>query len=367
MNLWRKKTSPRALERYAALDRRFFQRRPKPGLDPPIEAAGCGLLAIEDLAPELEDCLPGADPLGPTFTHFLVLSLLVHLGLILILALNPFNFQAPWSPSPRVTLMTTLVALTPPGQGGVETGNLEGEKGGPVGQASESNRTPVGDGSLGRGLEGGTGWSDRTEGLEPFEPDLRPRPAPAAAVPAEPRPTVAELPAKPPPETKPAAPPARLSAVKPAPAVPSPATRAPGPAAGLSSGGGRAGPGSSDFSGSGPGGGGGGTGPGGPGQGVAGGQGSGTWTPPRALNQPRPSYPLPARRRGIEGWVKVRFLVQATGAAESLELIEASPPGVFEEAVRQAFPSWTFHPGLRDGQPVNAWVVTTIHFRLTDN
>lgn len=77
-----------------------------------------------------------------------------------------------------------------------------------------------------------------------------------------------------------------------------------------------------------------------------------------------PIYPYFARRRGIEGWVKVRFLVDETGQVERTEIVKAEPSGVFEQAVKRSVSRWRFRPGLRDGKPARAWIETTIRFKL---
>jgi protein TonB len=80
--------------------------------------------------------------------------------------------------------------------------------------------------------------------------------------------------------------------------------------------------------------------------------------------QAPPLYPYLARRRGITGAVTVRFLVDKQGAVKNLEIIKARPKGVFEESVLKAVNRWRFAPGVKDGQPVETWVETTVRFKL---
>ncbi|WP_028580510.1 energy transducer TonB [Desulfogranum japonicum] len=77
-----------------------------------------------------------------------------------------------------------------------------------------------------------------------------------------------------------------------------------------------------------------------------------------------PLYPLKARRRGIEGWVKVRLLVNEQGDVSGVTILEAQPDGIFEKSVRNCVVSWRFQPGTVDGVPVKAQVETVIHFTL---
>jgi len=82
------------------------------------------------------------------------------------------------------------------------------------------------------------------------------------------------------------------------------------------------------------------------------------------LTRMPPIYPLGAKRRGIEGSVTVRFIVNEQGSVEKATIIEAQPPDTFEEAVLRCVSGWRFQPGTVDGQPVRVWAETTIHFTL---
>lgn len=87
-------------------------------------------------------------------------------------------------------------------------------------------------------------------------------------------------------------------------------------------------------------------------------------TPLTILARIPPLYPLKAKRRGIEGWVRIRFLVNEDGGVEEVTVVESRPPGVFERAVKGSVSSWRFQPGLVDGIPVRTQVETTIRFEL---
>ncbi len=87
---------------------------------------------------------------------------------------------------------------------------------------------------------------------------------------------------------------------------------------------------------------------------------------PLIASQLPPPYPYLARRRGIEGSVSVRFLVDEKGRVQHLQITRAQPPGVFEETVLRTVPRWRFRPGRKDGEAVATWVETTIRFRLED-
>lgn len=77
-----------------------------------------------------------------------------------------------------------------------------------------------------------------------------------------------------------------------------------------------------------------------------------------------PVYPMHARRRGIEGWVKVAFIVDEQGHVHDVSILEAEPPAIFEQSVKRCVSTWRFKPGTIEGMPVRTKVVTTIRYRL---
>jgi protein TonB len=77
-----------------------------------------------------------------------------------------------------------------------------------------------------------------------------------------------------------------------------------------------------------------------------------------------PPYPYLARRRGLQGAVTIRFLVDLKGKVQHLEIVNAKPTGVFEDSVLKTVSRWRFKPGMKEGEPVETWVETTIRFKL---
>lgn len=55
-----------------------------------------------------------------------------------------------------------------------------------------------------------------------------------------------------------------------------------------------------------------------------------------------PNYPWQARRKGIEGFVKLEFSIDAEGKVIDVEVVDAMPEGMFEEAASKAISRWTF-------------------------
>jgi protein TonB len=86
--------------------------------------------------------------------------------------------------------------------------------------------------------------------------------------------------------------------------------------------------------------------------------------PLTTLTRMPPIYPLRAKRRGVEGWVKVGFVVEKNGSVNSVTVIKAQPDGYFEQNVIRCVRSWRFKPGTIAGVPVRTRVETTIRFNL---
>lgn len=90
--------------------------------------------------------------------------------------------------------------------------------------------------------------------------------------------------------------------------------------------------------------------------------------PPRSdasyLNNPRPAYPLAARRRGDQGTVLLRVLVTADGLAASVGLEKTSGYPSLDEAALAAVKSWRFVPARQGGQAIESPYVVPVVFRL---
>lgn len=77
---------------------------------------------------------------------------------------------------------------------------------------------------------------------------------------------------------------------------------------------------------------------------------------PRALGQVVPDYPPEADRRRVSGKLLLQLKLQADGRVSDLQVLRASPPGVFDESALQAFRSARFAPAQKNGRPVRALV-----------
>lgn len=62
-------------------------------------------------------------------------------------------------------------------------------------------------------------------------------------------------------------------------------------------------------------------------------------------------YPPKARAAGIEGYVVVRYDVDAEGRVQNVRVTASEPPDVFDEAAVQAVSRWRFTPAQENGEP----------------
>jgi protein TonB len=77
---------------------------------------------------------------------------------------------------------------------------------------------------------------------------------------------------------------------------------------------------------------------------------------PQSLHQIEPIYPAEADRQGLSGKVHLRLKLEADGRVSNIEVLSATPPGVFDESALQAFRTARFAPAQKNGRPVRAQV-----------
>ncbi|MET0534457.1 MAG: TonB family protein [Steroidobacter sp.] len=75
-----------------------------------------------------------------------------------------------------------------------------------------------------------------------------------------------------------------------------------------------------------------------------------------------PVYPDAARKRGIEGWVELAFTVQTNGSVDSVEVRNASPAEVFDDAAMRAVRQWRFEPVTRNGERIEQRAMVRLKF-----
>jgi protein TonB len=82
------------------------------------------------------------------------------------------------------------------------------------------------------------------------------------------------------------------------------------------------------------------------------------------LDNPAPPYPAQSRRAGQEGRVLLRVLVNAGGSAEDVQIHTSSGHSRLDQAARDTVRRWRFVPARRGGEPLAAWVLIPVSFRL---
>jgi protein TonB len=87
--------------------------------------------------------------------------------------------------------------------------------------------------------------------------------------------------------------------------------------------------------------------------------------PPRPMERVRLTYPPRARARGISGTVTLELLIGSHGEVVRVRVLNADPPGFFENAAVEAFKELRFNPARYRNQPVRVWTQQTVRFNLT--
>ena len=77
-----------------------------------------------------------------------------------------------------------------------------------------------------------------------------------------------------------------------------------------------------------------------------------------------PKYPRVAQRRNLSGWVSVEFTVALDGSVRDVEVRDAEPEDVFENAAIRAVQKWEFEPVLENGVAVERRAGVRMMFAL---
>ena len=85
---------------------------------------------------------------------------------------------------------------------------------------------------------------------------------------------------------------------------------------------------------------------------------------PRPVQRAAAPYPPRARAKGIEGFVSVSMLIDQSGGVKDLQILEAQPPGVFDDVALAALRGWRFQPAMYEGRAVAVRVRQTLRFAL---
>ncbi|MDO8988093.1 MAG: energy transducer TonB [Sideroxyarcus sp.] len=85
------------------------------------------------------------------------------------------------------------------------------------------------------------------------------------------------------------------------------------------------------------------------------------------LNNPRPPYPMVARRMGYHGKVVLDVEVLAEGKAGDVKLHQSCGHDILDNAALQTVKTWRFSPARRFGQAVTQRFLVPIKFSLEDS
>ncbi len=70
------------------------------------------------------------------------------------------------------------------------------------------------------------------------------------------------------------------------------------------------------------------------------------------LYRVEPRYPQRALKRGMEGYVIMKFTIDSTGKPVDIEVVESNPKRVFDREAMRALTKWKYQPKTEGGQPV---------------
>jgi TonB family protein len=80
---------------------------------------------------------------------------------------------------------------------------------------------------------------------------------------------------------------------------------------------------------------------------------------PAPLEQIQPRFPEGAPETGR---LKLRLYINERGLVDAVDITEAEPAGVFEEAAAEAFRAARFRPGYKDATPVKSQIALEVRF-----
>lgn len=79
--------------------------------------------------------------------------------------------------------------------------------------------------------------------------------------------------------------------------------------------------------------------------------------------KPAPVYTIEARRNGVEGVVRLRAVLRASGEVTDIEVLKGLPEGLTEQAVKAAR-LIDFEPARKDGRAASQRVVLEYNFNI---
>lgn len=86
---------------------------------------------------------------------------------------------------------------------------------------------------------------------------------------------------------------------------------------------------------------------------------------PEPIKRIVPEYPVGAARSGREGWAKVSFIIEESGAVSGVIVTETSGSKDFAKAAKKAVRKWKYKPAFENGKPIQQCVnLVQLNFRM---
>lgn len=85
------------------------------------------------------------------------------------------------------------------------------------------------------------------------------------------------------------------------------------------------------------------------------------------LNNRQPKYPALSIRRGEEGQVLLRVMVDENGFAKNVEIAKSSSYNLLDSTAVQTIKNWRFIPAKKFGQNIMSSVLIPINFKLNNS
>ena len=77
----------------------------------------------------------------------------------------------------------------------------------------------------------------------------------------------------------------------------------------------------------------------------------------------KPTFTHKLRGADPAGWVELTFIVSANGYIRDITIVDASPPGTYDDAALAAVKLWRFEPPLEDGRPAQQRTAVRLRFQ----
>jgi len=84
---------------------------------------------------------------------------------------------------------------------------------------------------------------------------------------------------------------------------------------------------------------------------------------PRLVAPVEPEYPASAANPGVSGELTLVLLIDEAGIVQDMQVVDAQPPGYFEDAALTAFRSARFSPAQREGHAVRSRIAIRVRMR----